>query len=234
MSKWLLAFALCCVSLLAHSLDVRTYIPKKAFVYCPAVKAEQEKYFPGVSIPEYFCGLVEQESCLSLTHSRCWDPRSQLLTSKEQGVGLGQLTRAFNKNGSVRFDSLTGMRNAYKADLGDLNWDTVKERPDLQIRTMLLMVRDNYKQLYMIKDPSVRFQFADAGYSGGLRDLRKERMVCGLKAGCDPTLWFGHVETTCVKGTKPLYGNRSACMINREHVHNVFKLRMTKYKQFYQ
>ena len=46
--------------------------------------------------------------------------------------------------------------------------------------------------------------------------------------------WFGHVEHTCMKSRAPLYGNRSACDINREHVNLVMRVRSAKYAPFFQ
>lgn len=36
-------------------------------------------------------------------------------------------------DGSLRFDALAGLRGQYGADLAGLSWDTVYQRPDLQL-----------------------------------------------------------------------------------------------------
>lgn len=214
-----------------YAQDVKTFIPEKAKLYLPIVKNEQQRFFSDIKQPEYFGGLVEQESCISLKHSRCWDPRSELKSVHEQGIGFGQITRAFKADGSVRFDALTDMKRQNK-ELSELSWDTIKSRPDLQIRTMILMTKSNYKSLWSVSSPEERLKFSDAAYNGGIGGVNKERRLCGLKAGCDPQYWFENVEKTCSKSLKPLYGNRNACMINREHVTYVFKLRMAKYSPY--
>ena len=215
-------------------IDVKTYIPEKAKLYIPLFKQEQEKYFSDCPAPWYFGGLAEQESCISLTHKKCFDPTSELLTSREQGVGFGQTTRAFKVDGSIRFDALSDIRKQHMGELKELSWNNIKTRPDLQARTMVLMIRDTYKLFYSVKDPLERLKFVDPAYNGGPRDTLKERTACGLKAGCNPQLWFDNVEKVCLKSRKPLYGNRDACMINREHPSNVFKLRMNKYQPMFQ
>ena len=96
---------------------------------------------------------------------------------------------------------------------------------------MTLMVRDIYYGLSDIKDPMNRYHFTDAAYNGGTRDLRKERIACGLTPNCDPMVWFDNVEDMRVKSQKPIYGNRSAYDINREHVDSVFKIRLPKYQR---
>lgn len=82
----------------------------------------------------------------------------------------------------------------------------------------------------MVRSPINRLAFADAAYNGGMGGVQKERRACGLKTGCDPQQWFGHVEHVCLKSRRVLYGNRSACDINRHHVHDVINVRSVKYR----
>jgi len=72
-------------------------------------------------------------------------------------------------------------------------------------------------------------QFGDAGYNGGVAGVQRERRACALTDGCDPGQWFGHVERHCLKSRAPIYGTRSACDINREHVRAVFGVRRARY-----
>lgn len=216
-------------------IDVTTYIPKQAPQYRLTIAAEEAQFFPELPAHEYLFALIEQESCITLTHSRCFNPSSELKNSREQGVGLGQLTRAFRTDGSTRFDSLTSLRNQHREELNELTWDNIKFRPDLQIRSLLLMSRDNYRALYKVKDPMERLKMADAAYNAGLGRVIKDRTKCSLTQGCDAQVWDDNVEMTCTASRTPIqmYGNKSPCRINREHVYNVFELRMPKYKQFY-
>ena len=229
MIKYILTILTLLFHLPTHPQSIKTYIPQGAYVYKDAVLQQQQKYFPTIPLPAYSFSLIEQESCIHLKHKKCWNPKSQLKTSREEGAGLGQLTRAYREDGSLRFDSLQGIKNQYKQDLQDLSWSNIYQRPDLQIRAMTLMVRDTYKSLYDIKDPVHRLHFTDAAYNGGTRDIRKERIACGLKSNCNPQIWFDHVEHMKIKSTKPLYGTRSAYFINREHVEYVFHYRLNKY-----
>jgi hypothetical protein len=139
---------------------------------------------------------------------------------------MGQITRAYRADGSVRFDALSDLRNQYGADLAGLSWDTVYQRPDLQLRTLVLMSRDAARPF---RGSPAWLAFGDAGYNGGVAGVQRERRACKLSAGCDPGQWFGNVELHCLKSRQPLYGNRSACDINREHVRNVLLVRRAKY-----
>ena len=218
---------------LASAVDVHTYIPTKAPTYLPVVKQEVIRIMPETPSLGYFGALIEQESCISLTHKRCWDPSSELKTSRELGIGLGQLTVAYRTDGRVRFDTLKEMRDRNSKELKDLSWLTIRTRPDLQIRTMVLMIKSSYGRLQGVKDPLARLSMADAAYNGGDGGLARERTVCGMTKGCDPQQWFGHVEAIKVKSQKPLYGDRSAWDINREHAENDMHIRLPKYEYYF-
>lgn len=207
--------------------SVNAAVPPHAVVFAPILKAEQARFWVDHPMPELLAGLVEQESCLSLTHSRCWSPLSKLKTSREEGAGVGQITRAYRADGTLRFDSLADMRRQYP-ELSEWSWSNVYARPDLQFRGLVLMNRSNFKSLSMVVPVLSRLAFADAAYNGGLSGVQKERRACSLKDGCDPQVWFSNVEKVCLKSRKVLYGSRSACDINREHVRMVFT-RAVKY-----
>lgn len=74
--------------------------------------------------------------------------------------------------------------------------------------------------------------FADAAYNGGIGGLDNERRACKLSKTCDHTKWFNNVERFCLKSKAALYGQRSACDINRHHVYDVLLIRSQKYEQY--
>lgn len=211
-----------------------TYIPPKAFKYFSVINNELNRVFPELTLKHYIPSLIEHESCISLKHKRCWEPTSELLSAREQGVGLGQLTRAYRLNGSIRFDSLKEIRTRHMQELRELSWENIKQRPDLQIRAMILMVKNNYNALRTVTGPVNRLKMTDSAYNSGLGNVNKERIVCGLAKDCNPQYWDNNVERYCQKSKKPLYGGRSACDINSHHVHDVFNNKMPKYKPYFQ
>lgn len=154
-------------------------------------------------------------------------------SAREEGAGLGQITRAYRQDGSIRFDALAEMK-AKHPSLKELSWSNVYNRPDLQIRAVVLKMRDNYSEFYKyaasIDDA---LAFADAAYNGGVNGVNLERRACKLSSSCDPNRWFGHVENFCMKSKAPLYGNRSACDINRHHVKDVLITRAAKYRNLF-
>ncbi len=218
---------------LAYAQNVKTYIPDNAYQFLPLLRDEVARLNPNGPKVGYYASLIEQESCLHLKHKRCWMPTSKLKTAREEGAGLAMITKAYKADGSIRFDKLEEMRNNYETELRDLSWENVYERPDLQLRVVVLLTQENWKRFFMVKNFDGRVGFTDSAYNGGPRDVEKGRLICGLKEGCDPDQWFGHVENTIPKSTKPLYGTRSAKDINLEHVHYVTKVRFSKYQSYF-
>lgn len=203
-------------------------IPAAAEAHRQTLRTELASHWPAHPLPAAVPALIEHESCITLRHPRCWSATSRLKTQREEGAGLGQLTRAYRPDGSLRFDALAEMRGRHPA-LRELSWSNVYQRPDLQLRALVLMGRDNYRALDAITSPVERLAFADAAYNGGLGGVRADRRACQVTAGCDPQRWWGHVERTCTKSRAALYGQRSACDINRFHVRDVLTVRAPKY-----
>lgn len=203
-------------------------LPAEYGVYGPVLKVEQERYWPDHPDPPALAALIEQESCPSLKSSQCWNPSARLKTAREEGAGMGQITRAYRADGSMRFDALAGLKGQYSTELAGWSWDNVYQRPDYQLRAVVLMSRDAARPF---RGLAGWLQFGDAAYNGGGAGVQQERRACNLTAGCDPAQWFNHVALHCLKSRQPIYAGRSACDINREHVYNVFKIRRAKYAE---
>jgi len=199
----------------------------------PTLRAEQLRLWQDHPRPWYLAALAEHESCISLTHSRCWNPRSRLKTAREEGAGIPQITRAWTETGALRFDALAEIRTRHKNELQDLTWQNVYERADLQQRVLVLKMRDNYQYYREYTDDENALAFADAAYNGGIRGLDNERRACYLVKDCISKVWVGNVERFCLKSKAALYGKRSPCDINRHHVEDVTQTRAPKYKRFF-
>lgn len=216
--------------------DYKRYIPPQAFQYFPVVDKEVKLYLSSFYKDNihYFPALIEHESCISLTHSRCWNPKSRLKSAREEGAGLSQITRAYNPDGSIRFDVIEDLKRQHATALKELSWNNIYSRPDLQIRAMVLLTKGNYTRTFNTNvDAFNHIAFMDASYNGGVGGFLKEQRACGLAKNCNPHVWLDNVEKYCLKSKKPLYGGRSACDINRHHVHDVLHNRMPKYEPFF-
>lgn len=221
----------------AQAQDVKTYIHPRAIELYPSMRKEIPAVFPEIPIAAYPLALIEHESCISLKHSKCFNINSELKTywadgkMRENGVGLAQFTKAWRQDGSIRLDTLANLKKLYPKELKDVTWDTMRESADQQVMLMLLLLRDDYTNLYVVKDPIERLKFADSSYNGGRRDALAARKVCGLTKDCNPDVWFGNVEKHCVKSKQALYAGRSPCDINTHHVKDVFQTRMPKFQK---
>ncbi len=224
------ALLLCGATLVANAQPVEQPNPK-AFKYKEQIASAVDSHWKDLPWPHYVPALISHESgCPGM--KSCWEPTARLKTKREEGAGFPQLTRAYREDGSVRFDVVTDLSKKYPA-LSGMNWGNVYKRPDYQIAALVLLARESWYELRGVKDYWQRLQMTDACYNGGCRDLHREREKCSASKGCDPQQWEGHVELKCVKSTKPLYGSRSACDINRHHVKDVTKRWMRVYRGFF-
>ena len=225
-------------AIFAKTPKVYTYVPEKAPKLIPEIYSAVDTILPGFQLYAYFPALVEQESCLYLTHRRCFSATSRLYAKRksgqvEEGAGVMMLTRVRRKNGKLRFDTLTNLVRKYPYILKELNWKNVYRRPDLQVKAGVLLWRDNYNRIKRNYGRGMSeidlIAFADSAYNGGYGGLRNDIRKCQTTKGCNRKKWFGNVEKACSKSKRTIYGKRSACFINREHVENIFKIRLLKY-----
>lgn len=220
----LLALAVVLNGLLGLFGRAMAQVPRQAEPLLPVLRAEIQLHWPDHPAPQYFGGLIEHESACPRVSS-CWRPKARLKSQREEGAGLGQITRAWRADGSLRFDALAEMRQAHPA-LRELDWASIYQRPDLQLRAVVLKSRSDWLAM---PSSATRLEFTDLAYNAGRGRVIQDRRACGLTPGCDPGQWWGHVERTCTASRVPLYGTRSACDISRHHVHDVLQVRAPKY-----
>lgn len=201
-------------------------LPERARQYIPILKAEQQSYWADMPRPAVLAAQVEQETCPSLKHRMCWSPRAELRTSRERGVGLGQITK------TARFDALSEMRASYKQELADWSWDDDSiYDPKLQLRALVLKDYQTWRLVLGAPSSHERLAMTLAAYNGGLGGLSSDRKLCGATNGCDKSRWFGHVERTSLKAKAAVSGyGKSFFEINREYPRNILGPRLGKYE----
>jgi hypothetical protein len=217
-----IVFLGCCM-LIAPLLARAEAVPVQANAHLPALRAALQANWPDHPWPAYFGGLVDHESACPRPSS-CWRPTARLLTWREEGCGMPQLTRAWRRDGTLRFDTL-GELSRRHAPLRDLNWANCYARPDLQLQALVLMSKHVWETIQGVPDDGARLAMADSGYNAGEHRVHADRRACGLAKSCDSRLWWGHVELWCTASRQPIYGTRSACDINRHHVRDVLLTR---------
>jgi hypothetical protein len=224
-----LAVVILLCSSAVHAAETILSPPAAALSKLPILKDELKTYWSSLDDRAIIGAQIEQETCITLKHKSCWNEKAQLLTYREQGVGLGQLTRTFNSNKTVRMDALGEMVAKYPKELAGLSWANWSD-PKLQLRAIVLKDRDNCNSIKNTKTQTDQLQMCMAAYNGGMGGLRSDRTACRGKVGCDPAIWFGHVEKTSLKSKLAMKGyGKSPFEINREYVVNVFKIRKPRY-----
>lgn len=208
---------------------VDTSPPPNAVKYLPVLKAQQVAYWKDMSMPDTLGAQVEQETCYSLKSPGCWNPNTQLKTSREQGVGLGQITRTFSVSGAVDMDALADLKRSFPAQLAGFSWDN-PFNPTLQLRALILKDYQGYKLILGTDTDYDRIAMTYAAYNGGSGGLNSDRRVCAATDGCNTGKWFGNVALTSLKShtSIPGYG-QSFFETNRTYVKNIMVVRRIRY-----
>jgi hypothetical protein len=196
-------------------------IPEQAAPHLPVLVREAARLRSPVPT-HVLAGQIDHETACPIK-SKCWNPRVEFKTTREQGVGLGQITRVFG-----RFDAAAEMRAKHAQELDGFTWNTGVYDPALQIRAVVLKNRDNHATL----SPLFPNELAPVltAYNRGVGGVRADRRLCQVTTGCDPSKWARHVANTCASGTAIIPGTRmTACQISRKYAPDVVT-RAEKYR----
>ena len=177
---------------------------------------------------------VEKETCRTLTHKQCWSPRAELKTSRENGIGFGQATRAYNANGTIRFDKISELRAQHPEALKEWSWEN-RYDPVMQMRGLVLADATSFKRFSKLAaTPMDAWRFTLAGYNGGDGAVLQDRLRCTRVKGCNPKLWYGNVEIHSGKSRVKWNGyGESAYDINRGYVRRI-ETRAPAYKSHWE
>lgn len=207
-------------------------IPKGAVKYLPELVSVQQDIWPSAPMPSFLAAQVEQESCISLTHSKCWNPRAELKTKRENGIGFGQFTRAYKADGSIRFDKISELAATHKS-LRGWSWAN-RYDPHYQLTAIVEMDKAIYGRQKNAATERDQLSFTLSAYNGGEAGVLQDRRLCANTRGCDSTRWLGHVAKTSLKSKVPHPGyKQSFYAINREYVTNVLDVRRSKYEPYF-
>lgn len=201
----------------------------KAQPYLPLLSQTVGQHWPQAPMLSYFAAKIEQETCITPTHAKCWNPRAELKTSREYGVGLGQITVAYRADGSVRFDKFAELRDQHAA-LNGWQWG---DRYDagMQMVAMVLMDRTSHRQFKgMCETTYDCLSFSASAYNGGAGGVLQDRRLCANSPGCNPARWVDNVALHSTKSRVKWQGyGQSAYDINRTYADNVVYKRRPKY-----
>jgi hypothetical protein len=182
--------------------------------------AEQRAHWPDAPLPWTMAGQVEAESA--------WRQKAELRTAREHGAGFAQLTRAYNADGSLRFDRLADARRLHPS-LAGWTWDD-RFAADKQLRALVLMDRAEWASIAGATADDDRWAMTLSAYNGGRGGLARDRALCRGVAGCDDGRWFGHVELHSWRAKVAVSGyGRSFFQINRDYVRSILRERRGRY-----
>lgn len=199
-------------------------IPALAHAHLPLLLAAVTSLWPAMPDPALLAAQVEQETCVSLTSSKCWNPRTELKTAREYGFGLGQLTV------TPKFDNFAAAKG-WDRSLAGWKWEN-RFDPAMQLRAMVAYDRNLYRSLSFGATERDRLSFMFSAYNGGLGGVLKDRRLCAATPGCNPDRWDGHVERTSFRARTAVKGyGKSFFDINREYVRNIMDVRSPKYRE---
>ena len=197
-------------------------LPERAREYLPVLREVTGLKWPGFCRVDVLAAQVEQETCPSLKHRFCWNPRAELKTDREYGFGLGQLTV------TPRFNNFEAARG-WDAELRDWAWE---DRFDARRQLVALVVYDRnlWRSVPAAATDDDRLAFTLSAYNGGLGGLIKDRRLCAGEPACDPGRWWGHVERHSFRARTAVDGYaKSFYEINRGYVRDVMRVRSRRY-----
>lgn len=203
-------------------------LPPNAKTYLPMLVHEKTMHWPEMSQPAILAGQVHKETCITVKHRYCWNPMAELKTSREWGVGLGQITQVPGNN----MDALRDIRAAFPKELGGWGWDSkVLYRADYQLRALVLMNKKNYARITGAANEQERLAMMLVSYNGGPGRVISDRRMCAGTKGCDSSRWFGHAEKTSRLPQQALPGyGKSFFQITRDYPRDVMFVHAPKYE----
>lgn len=206
-------------------------IPAAAVALIPALVLALRDRAPDVAPwAPYIAAQVDHETGCGWKPKSCWNPRAELKTARERGVGLAQITRVYG-----RFDALAELKAKHPDALAGVDWSSQRlYDPQVQLTILALKQADTFARVrHMTTDKAELLAFQIVGHNRGVNGLLNDQALCRAKPGCNPGKWWGNVETTCAASKQPIYGGRSACDISREYPRDIIERRAPAYLEHF-
>lgn len=202
-------------------LLISSIIMTRFYSYKDLYDKTVDNFWPDLHPKYILAAQIEQESL--------WNPKAELKTSREYGFGFGQLTTAWKKDGTVRFNKFKEAKNKFK-ELKNWAWKD-RYNPEMQL---IFVVKENKFLYEKFKNNSLdhitNLALMQSAYNGGSYYLYKEIHMCELDKKCNPKIWFCNIEKKAARSTKKYKGyGKSFFDINREYVTNIMFKRLGKY-----
>lgn len=179
---------------------------EKAKPYIVIMDETFYRYWPDAPMKYIEPGKLDRETACP-NPKKCWNPKVELKTSREWGIGLSQVTIAYNADGTERFNNWKEAKRKYKEVLGQWQWED-RYNPKMHIIYSILEDKSNYGRMRIIfKNTVDRWAGTLVSYNAGAGRVNNRRAICKITDGCDPGKWFGGLDGVASPSEKKLiYG----------------------------
>ena len=200
--------------ILTATVASSTSLAERAARHLPTLRGAVDEHWPDAPLRHVMAGQVEQEST--------WKERATLKTSRELGRGLVQLTIAYRKDGTERFNAY---RDAARIRaLRGWDWEQDPYNTTYQLTYLVLTDRANYRQMQGLRfiDAAETFKAALVCYNAGPGRVLNRRALA-LAKGIPHDRWTGGLDRAySQKEAVMLYGRPLYEAVN-EYPRVVFK-----------
>lgn len=216
-----LLIALCLLIVSSNVLAQKKKVTNDAAIILPALVTEINTFWPTIPRREFPMGIAGQESLFKVN--------AALKTEREFGCGTGQFTKAYNKDGSIRFDALEETKKLDKS-LEGWTWADCYNLT-YQARGMILKLKSQHRDCALVMANSDEALKCNAAkYNGGAGSVSKRIRSCRVTPGCDPKIWENNLALQCPQSKVKHAGyGESFCEINSKYPGRVFT-RMKPYE----
>ncbi|MCE5333770.1 MAG: hypothetical protein LLG06_04190 [Desulfobacteraceae bacterium] len=178
--------------------------------------------WPECPQPWVLAGKIEQESA--------WKVKAQLKTSREYGFGLGQITIAYNADGTERFNNFTSaLRVTMMAKT--ITWEK-RFDPKFQLTYSVLTDRSNFALVSsFFDDGESRMAGMLVSYNAGpgrIVQRKAEAVRRGIRV---PRTWFDGLENIHPRSEKKLIYGRPLYVAVNEYPKLILHTRSPKYRE---
>lgn len=193
---------------------------ERAKPYLNFLKETINNYWKDAPMREIIPAQIEQESL--------WKVKAELKTTREYGMGLSQITIAYNKDGTERFNNFINATNKYK-ELKNWKWE---DRFNSKYHMIFSVLED--KALFKINSRLFKkntdiWAGSLVSYNAGYGTVLKRRALCKVTNNCDYNKWFDGLDSVAMKFEKrKLYG-RSLAEMRNEYPYKIIYIRSKKY-----
>jgi hypothetical protein len=204
----------------------------KSKPYLPMISDAFGRYWPNAPYKYVEPGKLDRETaCPNM--KKCWTPTVQLKTSREWGIGISQVTIAYNSDGSIRFNNFEAAKKKYNEILSQWTYDDIYN-PKYHILYSVLEDKSNFiRMTYLFGNDIDRWAGTLVSYNAGSGRVNNRFTLCKLTEGCDTSKWFGGLDGVASKTEimSTIYGVSLQKRVN-DYPYDVIFNRCLKYRGF--